>query len=64
MATMQLPCGVTEIDIDEDAKMSEKYAIRGVPTLVAVDDTGTELGRLVGAKPAGMVQAWITKVTA
>lgn len=37
-----------EIDIDEDNGLVAQYAIRSVPTLVKVDDTGKEIDRYNG----------------
>lgn len=39
---------VEEIDIDANNDIAKKYGIRGVPTLVMVDDEGTEVKRHVG----------------
>jgi thioredoxin-like negative regulator of GroEL len=40
---------VVEIDVDEDPVAAAKYGIRGVPTLILVDDNGNELKRVSGA---------------
>lgn len=40
---------VEEIDIDQDMATAVKYQVRGVPTLVLVDDTGAEIKRQAGA---------------
>lgn len=39
---------IQEIDIDESAEVAVRYAIRGVPTLVLLDDNGVELRRKSG----------------
>ena len=39
---------VEEIDIDENTELPEKYGIRGVPTMVLLNDDGVEVRRLVG----------------
>lgn len=39
---------IKEIDIDVDRTLTEKYGIRGVPTLVLLDDNGVELRRRSG----------------
>lgn len=40
---------VVEIDVDEDPVAAAKYGIRGVPTLILVDDNGNEIKRVTGA---------------
>lgn len=37
-----------EIDIDEDMSKAQQYGIRGVPTLILVDDDGKEVKRQTG----------------
>jgi thioredoxin 1 len=39
---------IEEVDIDQNNAIAVKYGIRGVPTCVLVDDTGTEIRRHVG----------------
>lgn len=39
---------IEPINIDDQTEIAAKYAIRGVPTCVLVDDTGKEVGRRVG----------------
>lgn len=36
------------VDVDENAELAKQYGVRGVPTMVIVDDTGKELNRKVG----------------
>ena len=43
-----LPIPIKEIDIDENLDMSAKYGIRGVPTLVMLEN-GVEVRRKTGA---------------
>ena len=38
---------VVEVDIDEDPELATKYKVRGVPTLIVVED-GEEVKRKVG----------------
>jgi thioredoxin 1 len=40
-----------KIDIDSNQDLSMKYGIRSVPSLVLVDENGTEINRIVGAQP-------------
>jgi thioredoxin 1 len=40
-----------KIDVDRNQDMSIKYGVRNVPSLVLVDENGTELNRMVGVQP-------------
>ena len=37
-----------KIDVDNNQELSMKYGIRNIPTLVLVDESGTELNRSTG----------------
>lgn len=39
---------IENVDIDQNTEMAVKYAIRGVPTIVVVDDDGKEVRRKSG----------------
>ena len=39
-----------KVDVDTNTELPIKYGIRNVPTLVLIDENGTELKRLVGVK--------------
>jgi thioredoxin 1 len=45
------------VDIDKDSDVAIEYGIRGVPTLVMVED-GTILKRLVGMQNTKQLQEW------
>jgi len=47
-----------KVNVDEDQNLSTKYGIRNVPTLVKVDASGNEVGRLVGNNPLEKIQSW------
>jgi thioredoxin 1 len=47
-ASDQITTQVENIDIDTDMDTAIKYGVRGVPTMVRVDDDGKELARKVG----------------
>jgi thioredoxin 1 len=54
----QVPIEV--VDIDEKPELAAQYQVRGVPTLVMVEN-GTELKRFSGMKPEGFVREWLEK---
>lgn len=39
---------IEEYDIDNEMMMAQEYKVRSVPTMVLVDNTGTEIRRQVG----------------
>jgi thioredoxin 1 len=45
------------VDIDKDSDTTIEYGIRGVPTMVMVED-GTVLKRLVGMQNTKQLQEW------
>lgn len=47
-----------EIDIDENLDMAKEYNIRGVPTLVLLED-GKEVSRKSGVMPADKIEEFI-----
>ena len=42
---------VQKVDVDASPDMANHYGIKNVPTVVAVDDFGSERGRKVGLNP-------------
>lgn len=40
---------IEEVDIDQQTELAKQYQIRGVPTLVLLDNTGNEVKRKSGA---------------
>lgn len=47
------------IDIDEDQETAIHYGIRGVPTLVMMDENNNVVKRLVGMQPLKALEDWI-----
>jgi thioredoxin 1 len=39
-----------KVDVDTNTELPIKYGIRNVPTLVLIDENGTELKRIVGVQ--------------
>jgi thioredoxin 1 len=47
-AADKLTVPVQEIDIEEDQAVAIRYGVRGVPTMVLLDDNDKEIARKVG----------------
>ena len=47
------------VDIDKDSNTAIEFGIRGVPTLVKVDENGNVTGRMVGVKAKNLVEEFI-----
>lgn len=47
-ASDKITIPVEEVDIDQNMDMAVKFQVRGVPTLVVVDDEGKEVKRMTG----------------
>jgi thioredoxin-like negative regulator of GroEL len=60
LETAQLDIPVEYVDIDSNVTLTDDYGIRGVPTLVLLDD-GKEVSRLVGVKTADELKAWASQ---
>lgn len=44
----ELGYDLQELDIELETELTVKYSVRSVPTVVLVDDSGTELKRAIG----------------
>lgn len=44
------------VDVDKQEDMAREYRIEAMPTFVFLDADGNEVGRLVGADPAGLAK--------
>jgi thioredoxin 1 len=56
---LALEIPMEEIDIDEKPEEAQKYGIRGVPTLVLLDDTGEVLKKKSGMMNSSELQSWL-----
>lgn len=56
---MTLPLEIESFDIDENQQKAIDYGVRGVPTMVVVDDTGKEVKRVVGYKNEKQILEWL-----
>jgi len=54
----QVPYQIEEIDIDQDGATAQQYGVRGVPTMVLVDDT-EEVKRAVGNMNAAQLKTFL-----
>lgn len=59
LANTTLPFEIEEIDVDENHDLPAKFMVRGVPTLIAVDDDGVEVDRLVGSISSQALSKWV-----
>jgi thioredoxin-like negative regulator of GroEL len=57
-ADLSLPIEVIDIDIQSD--LAIEYGIRGVPTLVLLDEN-IEVKRMVGVKTVNQLQEWVNE---
>lgn len=40
---------IENIDVDQNPEKQQEYGVRGIPTLILVEDDGTEIRRISGA---------------
>lgn len=59
---VDLGCLLEEVNIDDDQVLPAKFEVRGVPTLVMLNDEGTEVGRLVGMTSKDRVKSWVSEM--
>jgi thioredoxin 1 len=52
-----IPIEVVDIDVSQDVAI--EFGIRGVPTLVKIDENGNVTGRLVGLNTKNLVEEFI-----
>lgn len=46
-------------DVDEKPEMATRYKVRGVPTLIILDDAGNEIARRTGCPSTLQLRAWL-----
>ena len=57
MSDMEFPYEVQEIDIEDNEELVAQYNIRGVPTLVLLNDDGAIMATHVGAMDKTALEA-------
>lgn len=60
MEGLELPVPVERIDIDQNMQRAREYNIRSVPTLVLVDEQGTEIKRGQNFRTGESIQEFFT----
>jgi len=61
MEDIDLPYPVEDVNIDNDQDLALKYGIRGVPTLVLVDNNNNEVRRVSGMQTESQLAAFVNK---
>jgi thioredoxin 1 len=56
-----LPVELVEIDVDQEADKARDFGVRGVPTLVLINDVNEELSRKVGNMSSTVLTEWVNK---
>jgi thioredoxin 1 len=59
LESMDLNVEIESVDIDAEPSRVAKFGIRGVPTMVLVDDNGKELSRSVGVMSSKEILEWL-----
>lgn len=57
LATIESPIQIEEVNIDENVELTQQYKVRGVPTLILVEDD-KEIKRKVGVMSAEEFLQW------
>ena len=50
---------VTEVDVEAEPDLAEKYRVLGIPTIVKVDEAGTKLDHKIGVASVSELVEWI-----
>lgn len=58
LQTVQTEVEIENVDIEQNPELTQQYRIRGVPTLVLLQDDA-ELKRIVGVKSKEELENWI-----
>ena len=58
ISTIESPIEIEEVDVDQNRSLAEQYKVRGVPTLVMIEDDN-EIKRKVGALSKDELLNWL-----
>jgi thioredoxin 1 len=58
LQNIQTNVEIEEIDIEQNTELTQQYRIRGVPTLVLVEND-VEVKRFVGVKSKEEIESWL-----
>lgn len=58
LSTVESPLPIEEVDIDANPTLTQQFRVRGVPTLVIVEDD-VEVKRKVGVLSAAEYMEWV-----
>lgn len=61
LETIEAKPEIVEIDIDQDSDKARMFQIRGVPTMVMVDENEKEIRRVVGIQPKSKLEVWLNE---
>ena len=50
---------IENIDIDENQDAAIEYGVRGVPTMIMLDENNAEVKRLVGMQSLKVLEDWL-----
>jgi thioredoxin 1 len=50
---------IENIDIDEQQDVAIEYGVRGVPTMIMLDENNAEVKRLVGMQSLKVLEDWL-----
>ena len=49
---------IENVDIDENQDAAMEYGVRGVPTMIMLDENNTEIKRMVGMQSLKVLEDW------
>jgi len=61
LESAQIDIPIEVIDIDKDNKLAIEYNVRGIPTLIMINE-GKELRRITGTKTTKELEVWAKEV--
>lgn len=59
LETVTTETQIVEVDIDQESDKARMFQIRGVPTMVMVDENDKEIKRVVGMQTRSNLEEWL-----